>query len=69
MALTEPDEPRPPPRRVQPLPLDLLGVDELNAYIGELESEIARVRLEIVRKQRHREAAQAFFKAPGQSQQ
>jgi uncharacterized small protein (DUF1192 family) len=68
MALNEPDEPRPPPRRVQPLLLDVLGVEELNAYIRELETEISRVRQEIVRKHRHREAAQAFFKTPGAAQ-
>jgi len=68
MAMNEPDEPRPPPRRVQSLSLDLLGVDELNAYIGELEAEIVRVRGEIVRKQRHREAAQAFFRIPDAGQ-
>jgi uncharacterized small protein (DUF1192 family) len=68
MALNDPDEPRKPPRRVQPLPLDLLGVDELLAYIEELNEEIVRVRAEMVRKQQHRAAAQAFFKLPGAGQ-
>jgi len=66
MAVSEADDafarPRPLPRRVEPLSLDLLGVAELEAYIGELEAEIARVRGDILRKQRHRDAAHAFFK-------
>jgi uncharacterized small protein (DUF1192 family) len=68
MAMNEPDEPRPPPRRIQPIGLDMLGVEELESYIAEMETEIDRVRTEILRKQRHREAAHAFFKTPGAAQ-
>ena len=69
MVTTEADDPfaREPPKRrprVEALPLDLLGVAELEAYIGDLEGEIARVRTEILRKQRHRDAAHAFFNIP-----
>lgn len=51
-------------RRLERLPLDLLGIDELNDYIGELRDEIARVEADIGRKQSHRAAADAFFRKP-----
>ncbi len=56
----EPDEPmkQPAARRN----LDPLGVAELEAYIGELESEIARVRAAITAKQRLRGGADGLFK-------
>jgi len=44
--------------------LDLLGVEELGEYIGELREEIARVEVEIIRKRQHRSAADAFFRKP-----
>jgi len=51
-------------RRLEKLPLDLLGVEELNEYIAELREEIARVEADIGRKQSHRAAADAFFRKP-----
>lgn len=51
-------------RRLEKLPLDLLGIDELNEYIGELREEIARVEANITGKQSHRSAADAFFRKP-----
>ncbi|CAH2601734.1 conserved protein of unknown function [Rhodovastum atsumiense] len=66
MVIAEDDDlPRPSQRRLAPLPLDLLGVAELRAYIGELQGEIARVEAEITRKSSHRDAAAAFFRKPG----
>jgi uncharacterized small protein (DUF1192 family) len=56
------DEPRPKPRRLQPLQLDPLAVTELESYIAELRAEIARAEAEIGRKRSHRNAADAFFK-------
>jgi uncharacterized small protein (DUF1192 family) len=56
------DEPRPAPRRLQPLPLEPLAVAELQIYVAELREEIARAESEIGRKQSHRTAADAFFK-------
>jgi len=50
-------------RRLDPLPLDSLGVDELRSYIGELKVEIVRAEADIARKQSHRSAADAFFKS------
>ena len=51
-------------RRLEKLPLDLLGVAELNEYIDELRAEITRVEADIVRKQSHKAAADAFFRKP-----
>lgn len=42
--------------------LESMSVDELQAYIAELEAEIVRVRLEIGRKSAHLNAAAALFK-------
>jgi uncharacterized small protein (DUF1192 family) len=61
--LTEDDEPRPKPR-FTPLPLDRLGVEELEAYIDELRGEIARTEAEMARKRHMRSAADSFFKRP-----
>jgi uncharacterized small protein (DUF1192 family) len=60
------DDDTPPPRRrrLEPAVLDSLGIAELDGYLAELRAEIAMVETEIVRKRRHRSAADAFFK-PG----
>jgi uncharacterized small protein (DUF1192 family) len=60
--LGDDEEPRPKPKLVTP-PLDRLGVEELEAYIGELRAEIARAEGEIARKRSHRSAADSFFKS------
>jgi uncharacterized small protein (DUF1192 family) len=62
--IDEDDTPRPRPRRLTQLPLDLLGVAELQAYIDELRAEIIRVEADIGRKESHRSAADAFFRKP-----
>ncbi len=49
-------------RRLEPLLLDSLGIEELRLYIDELRAEIARVEADIGRKNTHRNAADAFFK-------
>jgi uncharacterized small protein (DUF1192 family) len=51
-------------RRLEPLLLDSLGIEELHSYIDELRTEIARVEADIGRKGSHRSAADAFFKRP-----
>jgi len=60
------DEEAPPPQRKLLIPpvLDALGVDELGAYIIDLEAEILRVKAAISAKEAHKSAAAAFFKAP-----
>ncbi len=56
------DEPLTKRRRLEPLFLDSLGIEELRSYIDELRTEIARVEADIGRKSSHRSAADAFFK-------
>lgn len=51
-------------RRLEPLLLDSLGIEELRSYIGELRDEIARVEADIERKGSHRSAAEMFFRKP-----
>jgi uncharacterized small protein (DUF1192 family) len=60
----EDDEPLMKRRRLEPLLLDSLGIEELRSYIGELKAEIVRVEADIDRKGSHRSAADAFFKRP-----
>ena len=52
------------PQRKKPAKKDLspLGVAELEAYVGELEEEIARARVEIAAKRKQRSGADALFK-------
>ena len=57
------DPPR-PKRRLTPLVLDTLGVDELRDYISELRTEIDRVEADISKKEGHRSQAETFFKTP-----
>jgi uncharacterized small protein (DUF1192 family) len=66
MTNSDEDLPRPTKKFLLPPPLDLLGVDELNAYIADLEAEILRVKQAIATKEAHRDAAAAFFKTPPQ---
>jgi uncharacterized small protein (DUF1192 family) len=49
-------------RRLERLLLDTLGIEELRDYIAELREEITRVETDIAAKDRHRSAADAFFK-------
>ncbi len=66
MTIPEEDLPRPSKKLITPPPLDLLGVDELNAYIADLQAEISRVTQTIAAKEAHRAAAASFFRtAPG----
>lgn len=58
----EEDEPLMKRRRLEPLLLDSLGIEELRSYIDELRTEIVRVEGDIGRKSSHRSAADAFFK-------
>jgi uncharacterized small protein (DUF1192 family) len=53
-------EPRRKPR--EPKDLTLLGIEELETYIAELEAEIARVRIEISAKLGQRRGAESLFK-------
>jgi uncharacterized small protein (DUF1192 family) len=56
------EELEPRRKRAQPRDLTLLGIEELETYIAELEAEIARVRIEITAKLGQRRGAEALFK-------
>lgn len=53
----EPQRPRPQPKN-----LDDMGVQELEAYVAELEAEVARVRAKIKAKQDYRSGVEGLFK-------
>ena len=52
------------PRKAKPQPkdLDAMGIEELEQYLGELESEAGRVRAKIADKKSYMEGAEDFFK-------
>ena len=58
------DEEDPTPRKgaAKLRDLDSLSIEELEAYIAELEAEIRRVREDIEKKQRHRAGVEGLFK-------
>ncbi len=58
------DLPERPKTRLNILPLDALGIAELQSYIAELRTEITRAEAAIDRKQAHRGAAELFFGKP-----
>jgi uncharacterized small protein (DUF1192 family) len=53
----EPQKQTPPPKN-----LDVMSIEALNDYIGELETEIARVRDAIALKEGARAGAESVFK-------
>ena len=42
--------------------LDVLSIEAIGEYIGELEAEITRAREKIALKEKAREGAESFFK-------
>ncbi|MEC7303829.1 MAG: DUF1192 domain-containing protein [Pseudomonadota bacterium] len=61
--MAEEDDDLPRALRPKPTDLDVMGIEELNEYIAELEAEIERVRFAIVKKEQQRIAASAVFKS------
>ena len=61
--MAEEDEDLPRALRPKPADLDVLGINELNEYIGELGLEIERVRAAIKKKEQQKVAAAAVFKS------
>ena len=55
------DDLEPPKKRIEPLNLDPMSIEELEGYIVELTGEIDRVKVKIVAKKAHRDAASAVF--------
>jgi uncharacterized small protein (DUF1192 family) len=60
MAEEEDDLPR--ALRPKPTDLDVMSIGELSEYIGELEAEIERIRMAIIRKEEQMLTADAVFK-------
>ena len=48
--------------RPKPMDLDVMSIGELSEYIGELEAEIERIRMAVIRKEEQKLAADAVFK-------
>ncbi len=60
--MINPDELEPQKTKIKPLDLGTLSVGELEEYIKNLETEIARARDYIDKKQTHRGAVESLFK-------
>lgn len=58
----DPEDLEPRQKPVKPKDLDALGVEELEAYLGELEAEAARVRDKIAQKKDYRAGLDGLFK-------
>jgi len=58
----EPEDLEPRKKAVAPRELDSLSIEELNAYIDDLEGEIDRVKAKIQAKQAHLADVASLFK-------
>lgn len=58
----DPEELEPRSKAVPPKNLDVLSIEELRAYIGELQAEIERARAKIAAKEAHRTGAADLFR-------
>jgi uncharacterized small protein (DUF1192 family) len=56
------DELEPRKKPLKPLSLENLSVEELEARVDDLKSEITRVEAEIAKKKAYAKAASSFFK-------
>jgi len=59
----DPEDLEPRKRQTKPKDLDALGVEELEAYLAELETEAARVRDKIAHKKNYRAGLDGLFKS------
>ena len=64
MAILTDEDFDPRTKRMKPRTLDMLSLDDLRAYIADMQTEITRVQGEIAKKEKSKNAADAFFKAP-----
>ena len=60
--MAEEDDDLPRALRAKPMDLDVMSIGELSEYIGELEAEIERIRMAVIRKEEQKLAADAVFK-------
>ena len=58
----EPEDLEPRKALQKPVDLELLGVEELEAYLQDLEAEICLVKDKIAAKKSYLSSADAFFK-------
>ena len=58
-----PDDLEPRTLRPKPQNLEAMGIEELHAYIDDLQAEITRARAAIESKQSHRGTAESLFKS------
>ncbi len=56
------DELEPEKKKLEPKNLEIMSIEALGEYIGELEAEIARVREAVTAKQSAQAQADQFFK-------
>ncbi len=57
------DELEPQKKKPAPKDLDALGVEQLEEYLAELETEAERVRVKLTEKKAYLAGAQSFFKS------
>jgi uncharacterized small protein (DUF1192 family) len=57
------DDTDPKTKKQKPRSLDNLSVPDLRDYIAQLKTEIARVEAEVQKKEKHKAAADTFFKS------
>jgi len=58
----DPEDLEPRKQPAKPKDLDVLGIEELDAYLAELEAEVARVRDKIAQKRDYRAGLDGLFK-------
>ncbi len=58
----DPEDLEPRKKATKPKDLEVMGVEDLEAYLAELEAEAARVRAKIETKKSYLTGAQSFFK-------
>ena len=58
----DPEDLAPLKKAAAPRNLEVMGVEELRAYIAGLEAEIARARAVIAAKEGHRSSAESLFR-------
>lgn len=59
----DPEDLEPRKQPAKPKDLDVLGIEELEAYLAELEAEAARVRGKIAQKKDYRAGLDGLFKS------
>ena len=57
------EELEPQKKKAAPRDLDAMGVEQLENYLAELETEIERVRAKITEKKDYLAGAESFFKS------